>query len=422
MSSVPELRESHRAPDGTPLPGGRPRSGQRLASPNPWDVNNRALLDDPQSGNRLVHQKSMERGMVAAASRPSPQGKRIPSGGGRPGGRPESRPGSRSGPHVHPGSQNRAPPPGLKMPLAFNNIAVRDRGLSNSGPQPPPPHARSPHKVLSSGVNPTTSAPDLFENQPYPNRRPQHWDPPRSHPYPQPPYSTPVSVNNSPHSSLFGPSHGDEVRASFRSALSGSEPNRSSGFTSFTSSSETQTDDSYAMTVDEAIGMYGSDSDDYDMYTSGVESEHRRSKGDSVLGGVVSRQGSYEDGEGVAKDDGGDTSPQEHSRSSAQDGQLEEEIERQSLQGKSAVSPALQSGFAQENSKRASVEAAHDAEAQLSASVELKTSDLPNGVAVGEPSEFVGEAITSDGPEQEQEVFAEAMSAQAPKEPRDRYG
>lgn len=57
------------------------------------------------------------------------------------------------------------------------------------------------------------------------------------------------------------------------------------------------------MTVDEAIGMYGSDTDD-EMYTSGMESEYRRSKGDSVLGGVGldSRKGSSDDDYGGNED------------------------------------------------------------------------------------------------------------------------
>lgn len=238
--------------------------------------------------DRLLRQKSMERGIkVGLPPGHSPQGRRAVNGQSRRGRRNGERTGSPT------------PHPGLKMPLAFNSIA-RERGFTTGSAHPGtqgfPPlsngrHGPNPRGAHSPSDGPSSSAPDLFannENRNYPRNDPRN--PPRSNPYtpPQPPYSNNTSANTSPHSS-FGPlSATDEVRTSFRSALSAAEENRSS---TFTSSSEL-TEDSHAMTVDEAIGMYGSDSDEEILEQPTSEEENRRSKGDSVLGGITSRCGS----------------------------------------------------------------------------------------------------------------------------------
>jgi len=344
MSSVPELGQSQRGPGGRP---GRSHHRQRSNSNiKAWDANGRIPYEAGQGGNRLIRQKSMERGIVGLPSRPSPQGKRIIKGGGgsRPGSRPGSRTGSRPGSRndVHPPHpsmpQNRPPPPpGLKMPLAFSNIS-RERGFTTgshsaaSQPHQALAHGRSQHRISPPGLptNLASSAPDLFENRQHHNNfhRPFHREPLRSHPYhPQPPFSTANSVNNSPHSS-FGPPPGnaEEIQALFRSALSTSDLNRSS---SFTTTSETLTESSNAMTVDEAIGMYGSDTDEDDMYASGMESEYRRSKGDSVLGGPTYSDGGYAyrtRGDSALE---GDTSSDVRSRYSAQEDRLQEELDMQ---------------------------------------------------------------------------------------------
>jgi hypothetical protein len=83
------------------------------------------------------------------------------------------------------------------------------------------------------------------------------------------------------------------------------------------------------MTVDEAIGMYGSDTDEDDMYASGMESEYRRSKGDSVLGGPTYSDGGYAyrtRGDSALE---GDTSSDVRSRYSAQEDRLQEELDMQ---------------------------------------------------------------------------------------------
>lgn len=242
-------------------------------------------------GDRLAKQKSMERGMLVGPPPMghSPQGKRVASNGDR-------RHGRRTPPVLGP------PPPGLRMPLAFNSIA-RERGFTTGSPTPGPqdfpplPHPR--HPSTPRGPYPSNSAPDLYginsENRHYPPRR----DPrnaPRSHPYsPHPVYSNDTSANTStntsPHSSIgpIGPPY--EIRGSFRSALFTEEYRSSTG----TSLSE-RTEDSHAMTVDEAIGMYGSDTDEESIMREAREEENRRSKGDSVLGGATSRHNSVSDG------------------------------------------------------------------------------------------------------------------------------
>lgn len=329
MISVPELRDGQRGPGlqsnssmyrqnsaGRPSPRMRQSSEERGkdnmgVGPEMLSKQiHRRMMEQEQSWgspdgssggrDRLLRQKSMERGIKVGLPPGHPQGRRGMNG--------QSRRGRRNGEPAESPTPGAAPP-GLKMPLAFNSIA-RERGFTTGSPHPgtqvfassslrsgPP----TPRGYPSNG--PSSSAPDLFannESKNYPPPRNDPRNPPRSHPYtpPQPPYSNNTSANTSPHSS-FGPlSATDEVRTSFRSALSAAEENRSS---TFTSSSEL-TEDSHAMTVDEAIGMYGSDTDEEILEHPTSEEESRRSKGDSVLGGATSRHGSVSD-EGGARAD-----------------------------------------------------------------------------------------------------------------------
>jgi len=328
MISVPELRDGQRGPGlpsnssmyrqnsaGRPSPRMRQSSEERgrdNAGVGPEMLSkqiHRRMMEQEQSWgspdgssggrDRLLRQKSMERGIKVGLPPGHPQGRRGMNG--------QSRRGRRNGEQTESPTPGAAPP-GLKMPLAFNSIA-RERGFTTGSPHPGTQAFASP---LRSGPptprghpsnGPSSSAPDLFANSESKNHPPPRNDPrnpPRSHLYtpPQPPYSNNTSANTSPHSS-FGPlSAADEVRTSFRSALSAAEENRSS---TFTSSSEL-TEDSHAMTVDEAIGMYGSDTDEEILEHPTSEDESRRSKGDSVLGGATSRQGSVSD-EGGARAD-----------------------------------------------------------------------------------------------------------------------
>ncbi|KAI5792844.1 hypothetical protein FPQ18DRAFT_334314 [Pyronema domesticum] len=351
MSSVPELGQTPRSPAKRVPSQQHIHSRQRSNTRDVTHSHRVPSYEIGQGGSRLLRQKSIERGIVM--TRPSP-GKRIISGGGPPGGqgvgwdsRPGSRPGSRTGsrpgsrdihlPHSAMPQQSRPQPPhaqaGLKMPLAFNSMN-RERGfsISSQSSQHQPYQALvhsghggrsqqriSPGSDLPTPPASTAAAPDLFESRPQTNQRLFHREPPRSHPYPiQPPFSAPISLNNSPHSSIgigFAVSNVDELQASFRSVLPSDDMNRTS---SFTTTSEAPTDDSHAMTVDEAIGMYGSDTDDEEMYQSGMESEYRRSKGDSVLGGSSFSDGGFvyrRKGDSVL---GGETSPDTRSRNSAQ--------------------------------------------------------------------------------------------------------
>lgn len=245
--------------------------------------------------DRLAKQKSMERGMMVGPPPMGhpPQGKRIASNGDR-------RQGRRTPPIIGP------PPPGLRMPLAFNSIA-RDRGFTTGSPTPGPqdfpplPHPR--HPSTPRGPYPSNSAPDLYginnENRHYPHPRRDPRNTPRSHPYsPHAVYSNDTSANTStntsPHSSVGPIGTPYEIRGSFRSALFTEEYRSSTG----TSLSD-RTEDSHAMTVDEAIGMYGSDTDEESIRREAREEENRRSKGDSVLGGATSRHNSISDGMSV---------------------------------------------------------------------------------------------------------------------------
>jgi len=419
MSSVPELGQTLRGVSGTRAPA-RSHSRERSSCNNNnykvWD--GRQVPPIAHGGNRLIRQKSIERGMIAGVPQRPSSGKRMISSGGGP--RSGSRPGSRNDvhPHSHQMAQGRPiPPPGLKMPLAFNNIA-RERGFTTGShpasqqQQLPRNHAHGPQAI------PTNGAPDHYENR----QRPQHREPPRSHPYPpQPPFSANSSAYNSPHSS-FGPfSNADEIRTSFRSALSASDMNRSSGFT--TASSETPTEDSHAMTVDEAIGMYGSDTDD-DMYTSGMESEHRRSKGDSVLGGGRnSPHGSYSECSYRMKGDsvlGGETSPETRSRHSGQEEPLEEEIFRQAQEDSPGAPRADE--VLRRKSLAPTIEDGPEVGAPPDLVEEMVLSSVPN--ENGGTDEGVDTA-SPDMPEQlpQDPIPAAIVDPPAPPaEPRDRYG
>lgn len=301
--ALPRPRVGGSGEHGWERGGDQPLSKQVKRRMMEQDIATRESFESLPGAERLAKQKSMERGILVGLPPPgkSPQGKRAASNGERRAG-----PGRRTPPIIGP------PPPGLRMPLAFNSIA-RERGFSTGSHTPGPnefppiqPHPR--HPSTPRGPYPSSSAPDLYginngENRHYPHRR----DPrstPRSHPFspPHAPYSNDTSAvssaNTSPHNSIGPLGAVDEMRGSFRSALFTDDFHRSSTPTSISE----RTEDSHAMTVDEAIGMYGSDTDeesimrearDEDEYR---EEENRRSKGDSVLGGATSRHNSVSDG------------------------------------------------------------------------------------------------------------------------------
>lgn len=148
---------------------------------------------------------------------------------------------SRSGNH-------KRPPLLVKMPLAFNSIS-RERGFSASSQPPLSPRLPSPR--------PSNSAPDLAKTEKsvrshhgygpdayYAQRRHDHYN-----------MSQPSSAHHSPHTSI----------------LPDSRPtiDRDSTISSSATSSN-------AMTVDEAIGMYGSDTDQEDEDTAAVEEQVSR--------------------------------------------------------------------------------------------------------------------------------------------------
>lgn len=170
---------------------------------------------------------------------------------------------SRSGTH----STGHRPPPLVKMPVAFNTIS-RERGFSASSQPPLSPHLPSPR--------PSNSAPDLAKAETssrshhgygpdayYAQRRRDHYN-----------MSQPSSAHQSPHTSLLPES---------RPAV-----DRDSTISSSAASSN-------AMTVDEAIGMYGSDTDQEDGYyedTAVVEQQisrfHSENSGNEEINGPVS--------------------------------------------------------------------------------------------------------------------------------------
>lgn len=80
--------------------------------------------------------------------------------------------------------------------------------------------------------------------------------------------------------------------------------------------------------------MYASDTDE-DESIMATDSERPRSHGDSVLGGAVSRQGSYAEDSGYrSKGDsvlGGEVSPATKSRVGEQESLLQEEVEKQRI-------------------------------------------------------------------------------------------
>lgn len=369
MISVPEMRPGlpvnpniHRQNStGIPLPrprvnsgdfgrersGGQPLSKQVQRKMMEQDIAARECFETaPAGGDRLAKQKSMERGMRVGLppTGQSPQGKRAVSNS-------ERRPGRRTPPIIGP------PPPGLRMPLAFNNIA-RERGFTTGSPSPGPqdfpplPHPRHPSNPR--GPYPSSSAPDLYginsnENRHYhaPRRDPRNT--PRSHPHPpHAPYSNNTSAmssalsstNTSPHSSAGPLGPPDEMRGSFRSALFTEE------YRSDTQMSD-RTEDSHTMTVDEAIGMYGSDTDEETIMREARAEENRRSKGDSVLGGVTSRHNSVSE-EASARGSHGDSLMSGVSRQ----GSFEHEIERVRSKGDSVlggeVSPMTRSKISEQ--------------------------------------------------------------------------
>jgi hypothetical protein len=177
------------------------------------------------------------------------------------------------------------------------------------------------------------------------------------------------------------------------------------------------------MTVDEAIGMYGSDTDD-DMYTSGIESEHRRSKGDSVLGGGRnSPHGSYSECSYRMKGDpvlGGETSPETRSRHSGQEERLEEEILRRAQEDPPGASRADE--VLRRKSLAPSIEDGPDVGAPPELVEEMVLSSVPN--ENGETDEGV-DTTSPDMPEQlPQDPIPAAIAGPPapPAEPRDRYG
>lgn len=146
--------------------------------------------------------------------------------------------------------------PGLRMPIAFSSLA-RDRGFSTSSQQTPAAYHN--HHLYFPTPRPSNSAPNLANAETnsrshhgygpdsyYAQRRQNHYN-----------VSQPQSTHQSPHNSILQ----EEVR---RSALI---VDRDSTISSSAASSN-------AMTVDEAIGMYGSDTDNDDYGdTARVEEE-----------------------------------------------------------------------------------------------------------------------------------------------------
>lgn len=101
------------------------------------------------------------------------------------------------------------------------------------------------------------------------------------------------------------------------------------------------------MTVDEAIGMYGSDTDEESIMREAREEENRRSKGDSVLGGATSRHNSVSDGMSI-RGSHGDSVMSGMSRRES----FEHELERIRSHGDSVlggeISPGARSNMAEQ--------------------------------------------------------------------------
>lgn len=140
--------------------------------------------------------------------------------------------------------------------------------------------------------------------------------------------------------------------------------------------------------------MYGSDTDEEEMYTSGQESEHRRSKGDSVLGGSRSRQGSYSDSVFRNKGDSvlGDDSPGSRSRNSDQEDRLQGELDRQE-RGSSREfddSSEQKSPVASDTKVRVEVEVEVEAEVEAEAS-----NEVVNSVTGNDEAEASNEVVNS---------------------------
>ncbi|RPB24637.1 hypothetical protein L211DRAFT_180027 [Terfezia boudieri ATCC MYA-4762] len=170
---------------------------------------------------------------------------------------------SRNGNH----NTGHRPPPLVKMPVAFNTIS-RERGFSASSQPPLSPHLPSPR--------PSNSAPDLAKAETssrthhgygpdayYAQKRRDHYNVPQ-----------PSSAHQSPHTSFLPEGRPIVDRDSTISSSAAS---------------------SNAMTVDEAIGMYGSDTDEEDGYyedTAAVEEQisrfHSENFGNEEINGPVS--------------------------------------------------------------------------------------------------------------------------------------
>lgn len=202
------------------------------------------------------------------SSRPSSSRSRRESGSGSKDGhgvadQEMERAASRNGNH----STGHRPPPLVKMPVAFNTIS-RERGFSASSQPPLSPHLPSPR--------PSNSAPDLAKAETssrthhgygpdayYAQKRRDHYN-----------TSQPSPAHQSPHTSFLPDG---------RPAV-----DRDSTISSSAASSN-------AMTVDEAIGMYGSDTDQEDGYyedTAAVEEQisrfHSENSGNEEINGPVS--------------------------------------------------------------------------------------------------------------------------------------
>lgn len=245
--------------------------------------------------------------------------------------------------------------PELQLSMAFNNSIASPRGftqqprekashaLPNAGKsrrhtpfhhRPSPPISALPNQLVDPPQPPDHHEPTGEYDPRQFSPRSRHEPTPRSYPYlPQPSFSAASSVNSSPHSSLAFQDP-DALRGSLRSALSTTEVNRYSGFTTDSEAYQSEayyseayqseayyTESSNAMTVDEAIGMYASDSEEEFQEPD----ENRRSKGDSVLGGATMEDSGYRSkGDSVL---GGARSPQSMTRRSEQDALLADEFD-----------------------------------------------------------------------------------------------
>lgn len=264
------LPPAPRGPDGRDMNGnGFPK---RVDSADKMAQINHSLHSGPPRGKLAIDAGLKKIGLPSTpspnSSRPGSSRSRRESGSGLKDGHAATdqemeRATSRNGNH----STGHRPPPLVKMPLAFNTIS-RERGFSASSQPPQSPHLPSPR--------PSNSAPDLAKAETnsrshhgygpdayYAQRRRDHYN-----------MSQPSSAHQSPHNSMLPDG---------RPAV-----DRDSTISSSAASSN-------AMTVDEAIGMYGSDSDQDDSYyedTAIVEEQisrfHSENSGNEEITGPVS--------------------------------------------------------------------------------------------------------------------------------------